>query len=55
MPDRPFVLVTQAGLADGGRAPDGGHTLWTYAHVPAGFDGDAYDAGYPEHMKKTIY
>ena len=41
MPDRPFVLVTQAGLADGGRAPDGGHTLWTYAHVPAGFDGDA--------------
>ena len=26
------------------RAPAGKHTLWTYAHVPNGYDGDATDA-----------
>ncbi len=41
MPDRPFVLVAQQSLFDPGRAPLGKHTLWAYAHVPAGFDGDA--------------
>lgn len=41
MPERPFVLVTQASLADPSRAPAGHHTLWTYAHVPAGYQGDA--------------
>ncbi len=41
MPDRPFVLVAQQSLADSTRAPAGKHTLWAYAHVPAGYDGDA--------------
>jgi phytoene dehydrogenase-like protein len=35
-PDRPYVLASQPGVVDDTRAPDGGHTLWTYAHVPAG-------------------
>lgn len=41
LPERPFVLVVQACVADPSRAPSGHHTLWTYAHVPAGFAGDA--------------
>ncbi len=39
-PDRPYCLVVQAGVADPTRAPDGGHTLWGYCHVPAGSDRD---------------
>ncbi|MDQ1715652.1 MAG: hypothetical protein QOC60_1597 [Frankiaceae bacterium] len=35
-PDRPFVLAAQATLFDQTRAPAGGHTLWTYCHVPNG-------------------
>jgi phytoene dehydrogenase-like protein len=44
MPERPFVLVAQQSLVDPSRAPAGKHTLWTYAHVPNGFDGDATEA-----------
>jgi len=35
-PERPYVLVVQAGVVDPTRAPAGQHTLWTYCHVPAG-------------------
>jgi phytoene dehydrogenase-like protein len=41
LPDRPFVLVVQPSVFDPTRAPAGKHTLWAYAHVPHGFDGDA--------------
>lgn len=41
MPDRPFVLVGQQYLADPGRSVGSVHPLWTYAHVPHGFTGDA--------------
>ena len=34
--ERPYVLAAQPGVVDPGRAPVGKHTLWTYAHVPAG-------------------
>ena len=44
MPARPFVLVAQQSLCDPSRAPTGKHTLWAYAHVPAGFTGDATEA-----------
>ncbi len=44
MPDRPFVLVAQQYLADPGRSAGNVHPLWTYAHVPHGWDGDATDA-----------
>ena len=44
MPERPFVLAAQQSLVDPTRAPAGKHTLWTYAHVPNGFAGDATDA-----------
>ena len=44
MPERPFVLAAQQSLVDPSRAPDGKHTLWTYAHVPNGYTGDATDA-----------
>jgi phytoene dehydrogenase-like protein len=35
-PEHPFCLVTQAGVVDTGRAPDGKQTLWGYCHVPSG-------------------
>jgi phytoene dehydrogenase-like protein len=35
-PERPFVLVAQASVVDGTRAPAGQHTLWGYCHVPNG-------------------
>ncbi|HVB92479.1 MAG TPA: NAD(P)/FAD-dependent oxidoreductase [Acidimicrobiales bacterium] len=35
-PERPFVLVAQASVVDGTRAPEGCHTLWGYCHVPNG-------------------
>ena len=41
MPERPFVLVSQQYLADPERSSGDVHPLWTYAHVPSGFDGDA--------------
>lgn len=44
MPDRPYVLAVQSSIFDPGRAPDGKHTLWAYAHVPHGYDGDATEA-----------
>jgi phytoene dehydrogenase-like protein len=44
MPQRPFVLVGQQYLADPGRSAGDLHPVWTYAHVPAGYDGDATEA-----------
>ena len=44
MPDRPFVLVGQQYLADPGRSAGNVHPVWTYAHVPHGYTGDATEA-----------
>src|SRR5699024_4124525 len=44
MPDRPFVLVGQQHLADPSRSPGDVHPIWTYAHVPHGYTGDASEA-----------
>lgn len=44
MPARPFVLVGQQYLADPGRSRGDVHPVWAYAHVPAGYDGDATEA-----------
>jgi phytoene dehydrogenase-like protein len=44
MPERPFVLVGQQYLADPTRSVGDVHPVWTYAHVPHGYDGDATDA-----------
>ncbi|MCC9310639.1 NAD(P)/FAD-dependent oxidoreductase [Kitasatospora sp. RB6PN24] len=41
MPARPFVLVGQQYLADPGRSVGDVHPVWTYAHVPHGYPGDA--------------
>jgi phytoene dehydrogenase-like protein len=41
MPERPFVLVGQQYLADPERSAGDIHPVWAYAHVPAGFTGDA--------------
>jgi len=41
MPERPCVLVGQQYLADPGRSSGNFHPIWSYAHVPAGYDGDA--------------
>jgi phytoene dehydrogenase-like protein len=37
---RPFVLVAQPSLIDAARAPEGGHTLWAYCHLPASSPAD---------------
>ncbi len=44
MPERPFVLVCQQSLADPGRSIGRFHPIYSYAHVPAGYTGDATDA-----------
>ncbi|MDQ3572837.1 MAG: NAD(P)/FAD-dependent oxidoreductase [Actinomycetota bacterium] len=44
MPLRPFVLVAQQYLADPGRSAGEAHPVWSYAHVPNGYEGDASDA-----------
>lgn len=41
MPDKPVVLVGQQYLADPTRSAGNVHPLWTYAHVPNGYSGDA--------------
>jgi phytoene dehydrogenase-like protein len=41
MPERPMVLVGQQYLADPDRSSGDVHPLWAYAHVPAGYAGDA--------------
>lgn len=41
LPERPFVLVGQQYLADPTRSQGDLHPVYTYAHVPAGFQGDA--------------
>lgn len=41
MPAQPFVLVGQQYLADPTRSQAGRHPVYTYAHVPAGWTGDA--------------
>jgi phytoene dehydrogenase-like protein len=44
LPERPFVLVGQQYLADPQRSAGDIHPVWTYAHVPKGFSGDATEA-----------
>ncbi len=44
MPERPFVLVGQQYLADPTRSVGDIHPVWTYAHVPSGYSGDATEA-----------
>jgi phytoene dehydrogenase-like protein len=44
MQERPFVLVGQQYLADQARSVGNIHPLWTYAHVPHGYPGDATEA-----------
>jgi phytoene dehydrogenase-like protein len=43
MPDNLFVLVCQQYLADPTRSAGDVHPLYAYAHVPAGYAGDATD------------
>ena len=44
MPERPYVLVGQQYLADPQRSKGNLHPVWTYAHVPNGYSGDATEA-----------
>ncbi|RAY16117.1 FAD-dependent oxidoreductase [Actinomadura craniellae] len=41
MPERPFVLVAQQYLADPARSRGDVHPVYSYAHVPHGYSGDA--------------
>ncbi|MGC5023773.1 phytoene desaturase family protein [Tsukamurella sp. DT100] len=44
MPEHPFVLVGQQYLADPSRSVGDVHPVWSYAHVPSGYTGDATEA-----------
>lgn len=44
MPERPFVLAAQQHVADPTRSAGGVDPFYTYAHVPAGYEGDATEA-----------
>ena len=44
MPERPFVLLAQQYLADPSRSNVDLHPIWSYAHVPSGWTGDATEA-----------
>jgi phytoene dehydrogenase-like protein len=44
MPERPYVLVAQQYLADPSRSVGDVHPIWSYAHVPHGYPGDATEA-----------
>lgn len=44
MPDRPFILAGQQYVADPSRSVGDVHPFYTYAHVPAGYQGDATEA-----------
>ncbi|MEP7161448.1 MAG: NAD(P)/FAD-dependent oxidoreductase [Dermatophilaceae bacterium] len=44
MPARPFILVGQQYLADPLRSVHSVHPVWTYAHVPHGYSGNASEA-----------
>jgi len=44
MPERPFVLIGQQYLADPQRSVGNVHPVWTYAHVPNDYSGDATEA-----------
>jgi phytoene dehydrogenase-like protein len=44
MPERPFILLSQQYLADPQRSVGDIHPIWAYAHVPAGYAGDATEA-----------
>jgi phytoene dehydrogenase-like protein len=44
MPERPFVLVGQQYLADPRRSVGNTHPVYSYAHVPHGYAGDATEA-----------
>ena len=44
LPERPFVLLGQQYVADPSRSRGDVHPVYSYAHVPAGYDGDATEA-----------
>ena len=44
MPERPYVLLAQQYLADPSRSKGDVHPVWSYAHVPHGYTGDATEA-----------
>lgn len=52
VPERPALVVGQHTLFDPSRAPEGGHTLYMYAHVPS--DPDVADEEIADRMERQI-
>jgi phytoene dehydrogenase-like protein len=46
LPRNPYLVIGQQSLADPGRAPPGGQTLWAYSHVPSEVEG-----GWKQHRE----
>src|SRR3954447_17325845 len=51
-PDKPAVVVGQHSLYDDTRAPEGNHTLYTYAHVP--HERDVPDEEFADRMQAQL-
>jgi phytoene dehydrogenase-like protein len=47
LPRNPYLVIGQQSLADPGRAPAGGHTLWAYSRVPSRIAG-----GWEQHKER---
>jgi phytoene dehydrogenase-like protein len=56
LPSNPYLVIGQQSLADPGRAPPGGHTLWAYSRVPNVMEGgwDRHRESFADRIEERI-
>lgn len=56
LPSNPYLVIGQQSLADPGRAPAGGHTLYAYTHVPSRIEGgwEAEREAFADRVERRI-